>query len=459
MLSKLLDSRLDTKLKVVETIAERRDKEYGFPYSKKFWVEIENGFLTLAVVYPDGWARYTDGTTTNLKDRDYVEKAFEGVSNLSNIIISRVTNKPTIMVAVPIKRDGKVVGALIARMDGTELINLTNDISYKKNGYVLMVDSNSTIVAHKNSDYVTNSINIIKEAEKDNNFASLSKIIKNIIDNETTFGEYIFNNEEFVISSIKIEKSGWFLLITAPKKDIFESSGIVFLRILVMAIVFFFIGVVFSIFLSKSIIKPIKSLENSIDDLLSGNGDLSKRIEVSSKDEIAILVKKFNLFLDSLNVIIKDIKKSIIESLNIGSSLATSSEESSSAIEEITAHIESMKNGLNGLNSEISNSYNNSLQINGLIDNIKELIDSQSVDTNKSSSSVEEMTNFIQNVVTTSEEKLEIVNNLKDTAISGQKIIDETINVINKATNSSNSILEIVNVINDIASRTNLYMN
>ena len=66
-------------------------------------------YLDLAVVMPDGMAHYVLGEeTANLGDREYVKKAFQGESNISNPIISRVTNGVVVMFAAPIEVDGKV---------------------------------------------------------------------------------------------------------------------------------------------------------------------------------------------------------------------------------------------------------------------------------------------------------------------------------------------------------------
>ncbi|UTW70318.1 PDC sensor domain-containing protein [Anaerobacillus sp. HL2] len=54
-------------------------------------------------------------------------KAFNGETNVSDLIISRVTNEPVLMYATPIQRYGKTIGVLIGRIDNT-LSHLTNDM-------------------------------------------------------------------------------------------------------------------------------------------------------------------------------------------------------------------------------------------------------------------------------------------------------------------------------------------
>jgi methyl-accepting chemotaxis protein len=50
--------------------------------------------------------------------------------------------------------------------------------------------------------------------------------------------------------------------------------------------------------------RPLNRVINTIDDLASGNGNLTLRLEVNSQDELATLASKLNLFLDKLHGLI-----------------------------------------------------------------------------------------------------------------------------------------------------------
>lgn len=56
--------------------------------------EIErNDFLTMGVIYEDGYGQFVgEDEPTFLGDREHVINAFYGVANISDVIISRVTN-------------------------------------------------------------------------------------------------------------------------------------------------------------------------------------------------------------------------------------------------------------------------------------------------------------------------------------------------------------------------------
>ncbi len=55
------------------------------------------------------------------------------------------------------------------------------------------------------------------------------------------------------------------------------------------------------------IVNPIKNMANNLNDIAQGEGDLTRRLSVKGKDEIAQLGRAFNLFVDKLQHTISDI--------------------------------------------------------------------------------------------------------------------------------------------------------
>lgn len=77
----------------------------------------------------------------------------------------------------------------------------------------------------------------------------------------------------------------------------------------ILSIIALFIGLIAFIFLNKGIRKPIGSLIEDLKLLSEGNGDLTKRIEITSNDEIAEMTNYFNLFIENIHEIVREIAK------------------------------------------------------------------------------------------------------------------------------------------------------
>ena len=103
-------------------------------------------------------------------------------------------------------------------------------------------------------------------------------------------------------------------------------------------------------FATKQIVKPISLVALRLKDIASGEGDLTQRLAVQSKDEVGQLAHWFNAFLEKLQLTIKDVAQSSDELSNVAarsSSIASQSKEGSdvqfrevdmvaTAVEELT---------------------------------------------------------------------------------------------------------------------------
>ena len=66
-------------------------------------------------------------------------------------------------------------------------------------------------------------------------------------------------------------------------------------------------GCIIAFVLIRAIIKPIQKVAAALKDISEGDGDLTQRIEIKTKDEIGELANSFNAFISKLNNIIVDI--------------------------------------------------------------------------------------------------------------------------------------------------------
>lgn len=79
-------------------------------------------------------------------------------------------------------------------------------------------------------------------------------------------------------------------------------------------------------FISRGITKPINKVVENLKLIAEGDGDLTQRIEVTSKDEIGELAKYFNAFIGNLNDIIGNSQKTLKNISKENSKLVTSME-------------------------------------------------------------------------------------------------------------------------------------
>ncbi|MDQ1338739.1 MAG: methyl-accepting chemotaxis protein [Campylobacterota bacterium] len=76
---------------------------------------------------------------------------------------------------------------------------------------------------------------------------------------------------------------------------------------------------------SRALIRPLKLLEELTRDLSQGDGDLTKRLKVNGKDEIAVISNYVNLFIEKVQSTIASVKITSHENASISHELSTTS--------------------------------------------------------------------------------------------------------------------------------------
>jgi len=110
-----------------------------------------------------------------------------------------------------------------------------------------------------------------------------------------------------------------------------------------------------ALFFSGSMVKSILKVTASLKDVAQGEGDLTKRIEIKSKDEIGELSQWFNLFIEKLQIMISDISSSssaLSQSVQVTRKEAADISNSSDQMVEIT---HSVTRSANEMSAGISN--------------------------------------------------------------------------------------------------------
>lgn len=144
-------------------------------------------------------------------------------------------------------------------------------------------------------------------------------------------------SEGWQVKFYQYQRWGYQIVVGAKQSDIsgaIASSVLVgFLKLLFTMLAF---GVMIYFLLNKIVLRPIAQQTKAINELTQGDGDLTRRIDDSRKDEIGQMATAFNLLLDKLQQTIKSVKvqsTQILESVSELTQLSTSLSD-----EQVTQH-------------------------------------------------------------------------------------------------------------------------
>lgn len=242
-------------------------------------------------------------------------------------------------------------------------------------------------------------------------------------------------------------------------------------------------------YVADKIATPIKDIEKLMEGI--GEGDLTIRGEVKSKDEVGMFTESFNQLIEKMHAMTSDVYETAIvlnESsdglLLIADTLASNSEEMnaktgvvSAAVHEITASIEGtaaassdtssniavIASAIEEMSATVRNLASASEETSVSVDQVSEVVAqiSDSIDT--AANSLKQVATSVNSVATAVKElniSLGEVSQSCDRSIAitrdAESQARDTNEIIEKLNRSSKQIGKIVNVINDIADQTNM---
>lgn len=113
-------------------------------------LEEETDLERTALVEADGTAHYDNGAEKNVSSRRYFKEAMEGKETLSNPLESSVDKETRVILGVPVRKNGKVIGILGGSYNVTALSHMLfndffEDVGYR---YTLITTSDGEIIAY-----------------------------------------------------------------------------------------------------------------------------------------------------------------------------------------------------------------------------------------------------------------------------------------------------------------------
>jgi len=191
--------------------------------------------------------------------------------------------------------------------------------------------------------------------------------------------------------------------------------------IVLIAIAFLLASIAVNALLYKIILlKPIKTATTMLKEISQGEGDLTKRLTLSNKDEIGDMALYFNKTIESISNLIKKIKYKVNALTNTGHELSTNLSKTSKSVDQISINFDGMKNMMNKQGQSALEADKAVKVIKTNIENLNKLIESQYESINKSSSAVEVMTANINSVTKNLVENSKNVNELTGASENGK---------------------------------------
>ncbi|MDR1445312.1 MAG: methyl-accepting chemotaxis protein, partial [Treponema sp.] len=368
-----------------------------------------------------------------------------------------------VMVSAPVinRRTDEVVGRVCMNVDTAYLQPVVDDTIKNHPDITTMTvySSNSMVIASGVPDQIGK---LLADAQSSLYSAHTTAVRDAVLRGEkyrlAEYSQALETELELIIYPFTIGETGisWALMLGTGKDLILEEVGAMTVFTVILAVAASILAAVIVFFVSGSIAKPIVNVALTLKDISEGEGDLTKTVNIHSKDEIGDLARYFNATLEKIKFLIITIKKQSVVLFDIGNELASNMTETAAAINEITANIQSIKGRVINQSASVTETNATMEQITVNIDKLSNHVEHQSGSVSQSSSAIEEMLANIQSVTQTLIKNAVNVKDLTEASEVGRTGLQEVAADIQGIARESEGLLEINAVMENIASQTNL---
>lgn len=232
----------------------------------------------------------------------------------------------------------------------------------------------------------------------------------------------------------------------AAANQTYNESKQVYLRTIISLIILIAVCAVITILLSiviiKSIIAPVDNVSKKLKEISQSNGDLTQRIGYESQDEIGELSSNFDLFMDKLQLIIREVAVS-------AETISSSSFQLNKAAAATTQSLEDISKTVVNIASGTSDGAAAAEETTASLTEAAKFSEA----TSKASKNTTNNSKRAQEAAEDSAAKIsEIVSSINDIAESSKDVSC----IINELDDSSKKIGDIIKIITAISEQTNL---
>ena len=123
----------------------------------------------------------------------------------------------------------------------------------------------------------------------------------------------------------------------ASYKEVAAAYKSAVLGLIIACVIAVLIAIAFGVLITRGVTVPLGKMRDLIQDIAQGEGDLTKRLNADSKDELGEVSRWFNIFVDKLHGIITQISQATVEVASASNELHSTAEQMATGIEQVAA--------------------------------------------------------------------------------------------------------------------------
>ena len=400
-----VSSFLEKPAKIVDSICLYVSRsQLNLKQTQDDFDDLIKGDSTLAALYyvdetpvKDGGIFYYSGGWMPAADYDqYTRSWFTDAqkANGSTYITEPYIDVPTQSLVTSIVRsvrysNGKFGGVVGIDISLKVMNEMVNSIQLSKSGKSYIIDKNGLYLTNDEFDKIQT--------------ANFFDDYKELESYKSSFGNNVFVDTNapggwYIAGQVVNKEGGWILVTVGPSAEIFSGLKKDLMLIVIMSILGLVLSLVIAFIISSKIVTPLLRVDHAVNEIASGNADLTQRLTITSTDEVGSLGKGFNRFMEKLQGIIRDVKDSKGVLGLAGEDMGATAQDTATAITQIIANIESVHQQIVNQSASVEETAGAVNQIASNIESLDRMIENQSSGVSQASAAVEQMIGNISSV-------------------------------------------------------------
>lgn len=263
----------------------------------------------------------------------------------------------SLAVATPVIENGRTIAVVAADAPMTSVAEQTLDISPTPSSFAFITNSQDQVIVHADDQRLLKPATALSP-ELDS--TGLSALVG------AEMVETTLNGAQYLLSGYPIAGSDWQLNVALRSDE--ALAGLTSIRnttLAALVISTLVAGLVLWLAL-KPVLSRLGRAREAMENVASGEGDLTRRLPVEGNDEISAIAMAFNAFADRMNNTLVDIRDAANQVQNAAHEISSGSHDLSRRTENTAANLEESAAAMEELTSTVEHSAHSSREANGL---------------------------------------------------------------------------------------------
>jgi methyl-accepting chemotaxis protein len=341
---------LDSRMRLIETIGQRISVE-----------GTDNSSLLKAVklpVYADNFQLISyggsDGSMFSLPDsvrapgydprvRGWYKAALERQHTVfTEPYVAASSGKLVMTVATPVKYQDRA-GVACANLSLDDLSKMINTLNFDGHGYAFIVSADAKVLVHPDSKLI---LKDLKEVFGQDTLAPAPGVREIRTDSGSQFVSFTHVDG--------LPSADWYVVMVIDQQAAFSTLSelrtlAISATLITVLVIIMLLGV-----LIRWLMRPLHAMSKALEDIASGQGDLTQRLPINSSDEFGALAQSFNRFLEFIQGSIRDLSGTSAALNQVATQVASVSRTSMNNSDEQSRRTESVVSAIHQLGAASS---------------------------------------------------------------------------------------------------------